>query len=254
MLVSPDAATREARRRRGLPGIVEELQRIGLKASYANGLAVDVVWSVDGKPCMFDLKTAEDAIASVNDGRLHNQMEAMKKANCLMFGFIIEGEWGQDGITVGHASHAWAWERLDNLFLSIQLEGGKILRSPRLDRTPQRLASLYRYSGRDDHGSWHAPQPHHNLHNAYTDKDYRRHVEALMSWPDMGEERANNLLDRYSYMEINGITPESLLVATERWKDVRGIGPKITRSWETFLLADFSKPRIVPQGLVIARS
>ena len=216
------------------------LTRIGVPAQTAGMLPVDVVWSVDGQPCMFDIKTSSDLIASVDDGRLHSQMDSMQRASCFMFGFVIEGPHSADDYTVGYGPRAWPVERFDDLLVSLQSEGARIALSTRVNRTPQRLAALYRYSGKTEHGSYHAPQPHHVLHNLYTDITYRRQVELLMSLPDLGETKANALLDRYPLTDILGMS--ELDEALKRWLGLKGIGPKVAATWLTFLREDFSSP------------
>ena len=224
--------------------LIAQMVTLGVPTQPAKNLPMDVLWTVDGQPCMFDLKTPEDVIASVDDGRLHEQVTAAQRRNCILYGFLIEGEDSKDdGVTVGYGPHAWLYERYDNLLVSLQEEGAKIVRSKSPERTPQRLASLYRRSAKEQQGSWHAPQPHQNLHNMYTDRAYRRWVEALMSmFPDMGETRANSLLDRWPPMEILGATDEGIEAAAVRWRSVRGIGTKLVQRWEATLKDDFSSP------------
>lgn len=223
--------------------LVAQLQLLGAAANRIGTMAVDVAWAAAGRPCMWDLKTPEDFMASAQDGRLHYQMEAMRKADPLLFGFVIEGSWGADGVVIGYGPHAWSWERFDNLVLSVQCEGAKIIHSSSPTNSARRLFSLYQWTGKTETGSWHAPsKPAPVLHDRYTDLDYRKHVEALMANPGLGEKRANDLLDRYSYMDILGITEDGLRTALHRWEGVPGIGKKIVAQTEQFLRADFSSP------------
>ena len=215
--------------------LVEKLERTGVPVTRSEQpLPVDIIWTVDGQPCMFDIKTPADVIASVADGRLHSQLAAMEAKGCLLHGFIIEGKDSEDGVTVGYGSHAWPVERYDNLLLSVQCEGAKVVRSTSPARTARRIAELYRYSGKADRGSWRAPMKPHYTHNRmYGDEAFRRAVEGLMSlFPGCGEQRANDLLDRLTVREV-------LSDSGERWITVPGVGPKLCAVWRGILEGDF---------------
>lgn len=228
--------------------LVSALAMLGMDATRVNRQGVDVVWSSGGQLCMFDLKTAEDVIASADDGRLHRQVVEMQRRDCLMWGFLIEGPDSKDGITVGYGPHAWPVERYDNLLLSLQNEGAKIIRSTSQDRTPQRLHSVYRYSAKEEHGSIHKPQPHKVLHDRYTDRIWRGHIEFMMGLPGLGEDKANALIDRWPLTDCLGITPEGLAAAERRWLSVKGIGRGLTHNWETWLREDFSSALLRASG------
>lgn len=220
--------------------LVQQLQAIGVPAQEARNLGMDVYWSVGGRACMFDLKTPSDLIASVNDGRLHDQITRAQNLDCMLYGILIEGRVSEDGVMVGYGPHAWSFERFDNLLLTLQEEGARVVYATTPERTAARLKALYHYSAKTTHGSYHTPSPNRELRNLYTDKTYRRQVEMLMSLPEMGEVRANELLDRWPLTAILGITPDGLEEAKVRWASVRGIGPKTVAAWERFLLDDFS--------------
>lgn len=232
--------------------LVSSLAMLGIPAQRVNRQGIDVRWASGGQACMFDLKTPEDVIASANDGRLHRQVVEMQAANCMMWGFLIEGEDSQDGVTVGYGPYAWPIERYDNLLLSLQNEGAKIVRSSSQDRTPQRLYSLYRYSGKEEHSSIHKPTPHKVLHGRYHDKLWRGHIEFLMGLPSLGEKKANDLIDRWPLTDILGITPEGLDAARRRWLAVDGIGKGLARDWEVWLREDFSSPALRAGGAGVA--
>ena len=222
--------------------LVQQLVTLGAPATRVPSMPIDVAWSSGGQPCMFDLKTPEDFIASSQDGRLHYQMESMQRADCMVYGFVIEGRWGNDGVTIGHGPHAWSWNRFDDLVLSVQCEGACIVHVADAARTASRLYDLYKWTGKAAHGSWHRPAKSSPvLREKYADRSYRKHVESLMNLlPDMGEKRANMLLDTYAFMDILGITEDGLAEAAVRWQAVRGIGPKVVGVWDSYLREDFS--------------
>lgn len=213
--------------------LVTRLERLGCPVERANALPVDVLWTVDGACAMFDLKKPQDLIASVEDGRLGRQVDAMLERKCFFWGFVIEGAASHDGITVGYGTHAWEVERYDNLLVSLQCEGATIVHSESAGRTASRLFGLYRWSGKSNRGSWRrVVRPAPAMGRMYGDKAYRQHVESLMSWPSMGETRANALLDKYTYREV-------LTGGVELWSSVAGVGKGLAAKWEEFLGADY---------------
>ena len=223
--------------------LVSRLAVLGYKSARA-AIPVDLAWAVEGEAVMFDLKTAEDMVASVEDGRLHAQLTAMKDRKSALCGFILEGTVG-DGLVVGRGPRAWPVERFDNLLLSLQTEGAVIIRSASQAQSDKRVGAVYDWTRKSEHGSWHAPtKPYHAVKEVYTDRTWRRVIEFLMGLPGMGEQRANDLVDRYPLHDILGTTPEGLREAMKRWSSTPGIGNKTAQEWHDFLMEDFSAPLI----------
>lgn len=223
-------------------GLVQALTKLGVDAAEAPSFPVDWGFTADGHWIMGDNKTPEDLIASVEDGRLHQPLEAMKNRNALAC-FNIEGDpWSEDGIIIGYAEHAWDWERFDNLLLTLQLDGAVILHSSSQARTPMRIARMHRWAQRKTHGSYHSPvRPHFSLKEQYIDPGHRAVVESLMAMlPGAGEVIVSRLVDKYPVRDILGITPDGLLSAAERWQSVRGIGAGLTGHWIQRLNEDYS--------------
>jgi len=144
------AANEDAKRRR-FDGerLVHALQSLNVPAVPALHLPIDVMWTVDGQPVAADIKKPKDFIDSYMDGRLHDQITAMQNMACKFFFLLIEGDpWSEDG---GHSVgglHGWQWDAFDDAMFDVQLYGGvKIARSPSSDRTPRRLAALWRWTG-----------------------------------------------------------------------------------------------------------
>lgn len=228
--------------------LVEAMEKLGLPVTRCDtALPVDLMWSVDGEPCMWDLKTPHDFIASAEDGRLHKQLKAMEDRGCTLYGFIIEGAPSTDGITVGYGTHAWAVERFDNLVLSIQCEGAKVVRSEGQERTPTRLASLYRWSGKVERASWRRPvKPSYSMNKLYGDDRLRNTVEFFMGmFPRIGEDKVMALLDKWTVADLLGATDEGIAAAREKWLAERGIGRTLADAWEARLRGDF-RPTEVP--------
>lgn len=212
-----------------------QLDRLNAPYERSNSLRVDAMWFVDGKAVMLDLKTPTDLIASATDGRLHTQCLSMERGNCLLHGFLIEGNATRDGITVGYSTHAWDFNRYENLLASLQAEGNIILHSATRERTAARLLSFYRWTGAAEHSKWREPlKPSVLGKRWYGDDDYRAHVEALMALPGMGLERAESLLEEFPFATL--LDPAH----TEELVRVDGIGKGLVTKWKAFLEADYS--------------
>lgn len=219
--------------------LVRALAAVGDPAKTAT-VPIDIMWSTDAGLHMYDLKRPGDAIKSALDGRLHSQLQVMRDKKAVSYGFIIEWEGDEaDAPVVGDGVHTWPAERFDNLMNSLEEEGAKIVNA-RPGRLVQRIHALYTRSKNAARGSWHAPQPHKNLNNRYTHRTYRAHIEQLMNLPGLGEQKANDLLDRWPLTDILGITPEGLEQAAARWKLVKGVGAGNIKAWHQYLLEDFS--------------
>ena len=219
--------------------LVEQLTRLGVPVTATSAIKVDLMWTVDGVPCAFDVKTPTDVIASALDGRLHHQLQWMEEAHAEPHGLIVVGQDSADGVTVGYGAHAWEVERYDDLLLSLQCEGSKVVRCEAAGRLASRIARLYRWTAKTERASWRAPiKPSYSLNRLYGDKHYRAAVEGLMALlPGAGEERANLLLDRYTMAEVLGA--DGVDAAELRWRAVPGIGPKLCAAWRGVLQGDY---------------
>ena len=214
--------------------IVAGLSALHVPATTAKHVPVDLVWSVGDGLVMGDVKTAADLIASVADGRLHNQTAAMHQAKAWFPFILLVGPISKDGITVGYGTHAWAIERFDEMLVSLQEEGIYTPLAASEARVVPRIASLYMRLGKGVRGSWHAPVKRRPDQNQYYDRTYRDQVSLLLALPGMGETRAEALLRDNTLMEIIGQTEESLAIARARWVKQRGIGQKLAADWEEF--------------------
>jgi ERCC4-type nuclease len=207
--------------------LIGELTKRGIPA-LEGAIPVDYAWVANGVPIMGDNKTPADLIASAQDGRLHEQTRAMKEANA--FGFIlIEGAWG-DGYTV----ERWTYDQFADLVMSVQLEGIKIDLSPEASATPRRLASLYRWTHKEQHGSWHTPVPLLPAGYDYGDEDYRWQVGMIMhlggKGGGCGPDKAEKLIRAFGLRGTLGITEDDETLK-KRWMTIRGVGKTLTDKW-----------------------
>ncbi len=211
-------------------GIVERLAGYGVQATKGT-LPLDYAWTAQGKAVMGDSKTPSDLIASVSDGRLYAQMEAAGDGLAFIF---LRGPVSEDGgFTVGDRNHAWDYDAFDNLLLSLQLAGVKIVNCPRDDQVARRLASFYKWTDREEHTSWHNVKRPTALRLGGA--DYRAKVAMVMSLPGCGQKKAEQLVKAYGLMGSLGITAEGLVAAEQRWSAVRGVGPTLVTRWRRYL-------------------
>lgn len=218
-------------------GLVKSLASLNVPSVAVEGLQVDFIWTAGGEPFMADRKTVADLIASAGDERLHNQVQYMREAGVERPRILLEGSWSRDGVLVGPHGHEWSWEEFDSLCESLQEEGVIIIRSSGLSRTPYRLATEWRRTGKEKTGSWHVPAKVIPTDRLYFDRTYRSQIGGLMSLPDCGPVTANNLRECASFMEVWGITEEGLATAKQIWNAMPGIGQKTIKKWEEFIRA-----------------
>ena len=205
----------------------------------AGQIPVDLLWTVDDKTVMGDRKAVPDLIASANDGRLHEQVAAMEGK----YGFILlEGEVSKDGYTVGEGDHCWQYDQFDDLLLSLQEEGVKVIHSPGKEMTARRLAAVYKRLNSGDRGSWHLPVRLLPPAQDYLDAEYRERVGMLMhlgkgkkGTRGMGPVMASEMLSNFGLMGTLGITEDSLNEAIKRWKTVKGAGKTLVERWGNLL-------------------
>lgn len=222
--------------------LTEKLKTFNVPAVAGMHIPVDLMWTVDGIPVLFDIKKVSDFIASYCDGRIFKQVTAMQNSGCAYFGFLIEDDESQDPHMVG-GLHGWQWDAFDDAVLDVQIySGAKIVRSPGEQWTPRRVAALWRWSGKDRTSSWMAPVPieanndwTHNPPVIFYDETFRSQVGLIMHLPGMGLVTANDLREKHKFMEILGITEEGLASAKQLWLSTKGIGTKKVNAWEHYI-------------------
>jgi ERCC4-type nuclease len=215
----------------------QQLQHFNAPAVPGKYTKVDINWTVNGQPVMFDVKTPLDFVQSHQDERLHNQMRAMKEANCLVMGIYLVGDWneycGRDEDT------------FDNMLARIQHDGADIIRVRSPEHAARRLASFWRYTRDslfDKEGSYHIPEriiPSNDMTRdpplIFWDSTFRSQVGMLMHLPNCGAVTANTLREQHPLMQCLGITEEGLETAKGLWLATKGIGKKTAEQWETYI-------------------
>ena len=224
---------------KGKTRLLADLSLLGIPAKGADGLAFDLFWCVDGQPKGFDIKKPSDFIASHGDGRLYNQIKAMQDMGCDDYGILIDGF--PHGPLVGESGHEWSFGAFDDAIFSVQRAGAMIIHANE-GKVAQRIAEVYKYTRRDDSGSWMwpvkiTPASDFKTGPVFLDKTYRSQVGAVMQTDGYGPKISDTLLQQYGFMTSMGITEEGLDIAKRARSSVKGIGPKLIIAFERFVRA-----------------
>ena len=176
---------------RGVPCVVANLQR------------GDYQWVVMPEPkdvlppmaVVCERKSIRDLIASAADGRIarfwqgavEEAMDGAEQVNVL----LLEGDQFRQ---TGFGDASWDANRLDNLLFSLQTAGVVVARTRSSEDCADRIASLWRYTGRADRGlslrKVYAP----DAEGSYLNPSERAAVRSLMGLPGWGESRVRAAL------------------------------------------------------------
>lgn len=213
--------------------VVSRLQSFGASAAI-NRLAVgDFAWGFETDEAVYGVvverKTIGDLINSVQDDRLHHFVEDSGSGPYVLRFLLIEGDQFDPKL---YAHSRWEPEQLDALLVSVQLTGVMVIRSERLSATPRRVYDLWRWTGKDDHGSLNRPALP-QLGRNYLDTDRRDQVRFLMSMPvKIGETKANAILD---VMPLSDAVVGFLTGDLGKFKGVKGVGKGLVDGARQFL-------------------
>lgn len=174
---------------------VASLVRLGVQAHISLLPAGDFQWVVEqedasapGWVCLVERKTIMDLVASVDDGRLARFIDetggTTPPPHLLRF-LLVEGD-VEGG---AHHGRSWSPEQLEAVLVDAQLCGLTVLRSPSARTTPQRIVSLWRWSGKDSHTALLKPALP-GISDDYLDPEEKAAVRILMCLPGWGESRA----------------------------------------------------------------
>lgn len=196
--------------------LIERLDRSAFVARLEYG---DIkIWGFNGLQILIERKTVSDLLSSMSSRRIYRQIRGLiQEADVPIL--LIEGfmsSYGSGKVRYRNGESGWRWVSIQNILLSFQLHGLKVIYSTNQDMTVRMLRSLESYFRKPDHSVLDTPpEPLFTIGEPAT-----RKVKMLMCLPGIGEEMAGRLLDRFDTIE--GIVSAN----KEEIEEVYGIGEK----------------------------
>lgn len=190
-------------------------------------VSVDYMWSVTGtgsEGVLCERKTVRDLIASATDGRLERQVGVMVK---FPHRFLILHVKSDRDARVSLAYSNWSWERVLGILRDVQYEGVAV-EFVLGEEFANALASLYKWTGRDEHTALHRPVLP-VVEGMYLDPEYRAEIAMYMCIPGIGEKAAVSLKETFGTMK--GLCNAGI----DAIRAVPGIGPTRASSIQSFL-------------------
>lgn len=207
-----------------------ELRHAAFRALTASGMGsnkpermgVDFAFGCRGRWSGVQRKEIKDFVASVNDGRLRQEVQQMNGAALEYKALIIEGsvKWSLDGVLMGDKFGGGNWTREKHIkqLLSVQDAGVFILSSSDPADTARVLQDFQGWVKKGDHTSLKGRGG--TMVNAWgtkTNRDYQLHL--IMGLQGVGLELAGRILDQLGM-------PFGLRVTREDLMSVEGIAAK----------------------------
>lgn len=205
-----------------------ELKHSAFRALTASGkgsnkperMGVDFAFSARGRWSGAQRKEIKDFVASVNDGRLRQEVQQMAGADLEYKLLIIEGSvrWSMDGALLSDKFGAsWTREQHIRQLLSVQDAGVFVLSSSDTADTARVLLDFQGWVRKGDHTSLRGRGAMVSAWGTKDNRDYQLHI--LTSLPGIGLELATRILDSIGMIVGLRATREQLL-------EVPGLGPK----------------------------
>lgn len=205
-----------------------ELKHAPFRALTASGkgsnkperMGVDFAFSARGRWSGAQRKEIRDFVASVNDGRLRQEVQQMAGADLEYKLLIIEGSvrWSMDGALISDKFGAeWNREKHIKQLLSVQDAGVFCLSSSDPADTARVLLDFQGWVRKGDHTSLKGRGPMVAAWGTKDNRDYQLHM--VTSLPGIGLELAGRILDTLGM-------PFGLRVTREQLIAVPGLGPK----------------------------
>lgn len=217
---------------------VKELNDRGIPAQLQLLPVADYHWAVsfeDSTKLVFvERKAVPDLLSSEADGRLARFVDetgGLEPDRDIVRAILVEGD---TSIFGNYGYRDWTPESIDNLLVSLQSMGVRILRSTSVRTSADRLASFWKYTGRDDHGSLlRVMRP--SISDSYMNPNKKAAVRMLMCLPNWGEQRARAALEYWGSVH-NAL---EALADAKAYKDVKGVGPGLVKGAADFVGQEF---------------
>ena len=198
------------------------LRHEGIDAQIQADLFTDFLWHCPAGLVGVERKTWTDFVSSItgsgsSDGqsRISRQLIEGPKSIAVKVLFLE----GPMPPYLNAGTKMWPAEEMDNAVMSMQWQFGcMIAHSHSHDHTPRRLASLYRYTQKEEHKSLLRPMPPVPEQNVYFNADFRRKIAALMTTPMLGEKGSLSIAAETASLA------EAVQLAQEQLIKIEGVG------------------------------
>lgn len=225
--------------------LVSELQRLGAAAKVQTLHVGDVAWAVEHErtgeftSVTVEMKTIPDFLASLPpDERLPRFVQetgGAAKDPHVIRAVLLSGRLPEDMPSHGRP---WSEEAIDNMLVSLQNLGVRVLRCRSKAHVPQRLKAFWDYTGRDDAGQTLLVPVVPRVADWYSAPRDKLLVRHLMTIPGIGEERARALLQEFK--SPLGVYAAARDGSMESFKRVKGVGKGLVYEIRKFITSEVS--------------
>lgn len=183
---------------------VDALKQLGVSASVGTLPFGDFRWVVEPEDqsqpwwmVIVERKSTKDLVASTQDGRLAGYVDSTggkSPPDNQIRALLLEGD-SEAGV-YGFRGRDWSPEQIEALLFDVQMLGIVVLRSPSVRTTPARLASFWKWSGKDAHTALLRPALP-GISDDYLHPEEKAAVRILMCLPGWGESRARAAIKHF---------------------------------------------------------
>jgi ERCC4-type nuclease len=198
------------------------IKQLGEVSSLPEKHGVDILW-IDEESCIgIQRKEINDLLASLQDGRLAQEINQITNSNLLTHSFLlIEGtfKWTNTGALSKEYGSEFTIAQLNGLLLSLAMSTILTVFSPGLHLTPHIISSLQTYLSKNQHHSLLVRPKPKGKWGTPTSKEWSIHL--LQSFQGIGYDKAEKIIDHF------GEIPLAWTVSEDELTKVDGIG-KVT--------------------------
>lgn len=197
----------------------ERLRVLGRVAWHPESFGADVMWRSRGRWIGIQRKEVTDLVASVSDGRLHQQLVQMQQLDVAVV--LVEGEpcWTNDGEMLNGSGHSRGLSprQWQSVMWTIGQRGVMVDRSKDLTATIAWIEGFQAWCAKERHtGLMKRPAPI-NPWGTLGNEDFQRHM--VMGLPGVGTELADRIIRTLGM-------PFGWRVSEDELLTVEGLGPK----------------------------
>lgn len=161
-----------------------------------------------------------DLLASLNDGRLYNQIPYLRELDHALVIIEGQGKWTQDGELIADKYHRFTMQQMHGLMFSIMFEYGiPVMWVKDMDATAEVLVRLEEWANKSKHMSLRSRSgPGKDSYGQVSQRHLAQHI--LQGFPGVGPELAGRMVDHFE-----GV-PLTWTHAIDELMEVEGVGQK----------------------------